>query len=116
MMYAIERNLGDDLNFIWQWPHSQAVDMLQAGISNIIRVLTKAPIITIQNTYSEANEYASSTINIWANSLVYAGIPWFVVVVLLLPLCGLTFISLRNILQIARQQNYLEEKLAILTR
>lgn len=116
MMYAVERNLADDNNFIWGWSHSQAIDMLQAGIGNITRIITKSPVIVIQNTYSEANEYASSTINIWANSLIYAGIPGWAAIVLMLPLCALVFISLRNILHISQQQSFLEQRLKILVR
>lgn len=116
MMYAIERNLGDDQNFIWGWTHSQAIDMLQAGVGNIIRIITKSPVIVIQNTYSEANEYASSTLNLWANSLIYAGIPWFVVVVLIIPLFVLIFVSWRNISQISQQESFLQARLNALLR
>jgi 4-amino-4-deoxy-L-arabinose transferase-like glycosyltransferase len=103
MMYAVEQNIADDKNFIWGWSHSQAIDMLYAGVGNIIRIITKAPIIVIKNSYSEANEYASSTLNLWSNSLIYAGIPWFAVIILLVPLFILIYLSARNILHFSQQ-------------
>ena len=103
MMYAVEQNIADDKNFIWGWSHSQAIDMLHAGVGNIIRIITKAPIIVIKNSYSEANEYASSTLNLWSNSLIYAGIPWFAVIILLVPLFLLIYLSARNILHFSQQ-------------
>lgn len=99
MMYAHERGLLEDNIFIWGLANSQSVDMLKGAFGNIIRVLTHAPIITIKDTYSEANEYASSTINVWSNSLLYAGVPWYVVVILIAPLLILMYVSVRNILQ-----------------
>ncbi|PAX45867.1 glycosyltransferase family 39 protein [Brunnivagina elsteri] len=110
IMYAVEKNIADDQNFIWGWSHNQAIDMLHAGVDNIIRITTKAPIIVLQNTYSEANEYASSTINIWTNSFIHAGIPWFAVVILLIPLFVLIYLSVRHILHFSQQPNTLEER------
>ncbi|BAZ41407.1 hypothetical protein NIES4101_73730 [Calothrix sp. NIES-4101] len=108
MMYAVEKNIADDKNFIWELSNSQAIDMLHAGAENIIRMITKAPIIVIKNTYSEANEYASSTLNLWSNSFIYAGIPWFAVVILLIPLFVLIYLSARNILIFSEQSNTFE--------
>ena len=77
--------------------------MLKAGFGNILRILTHAPIITIKDTYSEANEYASSTVNLWINSFIYAGIPWYAAVILVIPLLALMYFSIRNILTAERQ-------------
>lgn len=99
IMYAHERGLLQDKIFIWGLANSQPVDMLKGAFGNIVRVMTNAPVITIKDTYSEANEYASSTVNLWYNSLLYAGIPWYIVILLLAPLLILMYVSLRNILQ-----------------
>jgi hypothetical protein len=98
MMYAYERGLLRDDIFVWGFWNSQPVDMLKGAFGNIVRVITHAPIITIKQTYSEANEYASSTINVWYNSLIYAGIPWYLVVILVVPLLILMYLSVRTIL------------------
>jgi hypothetical protein len=110
MMYAVEQNIADDQNFVWGFSHNQAIDMLYAGVGNIIRMINKAPIIVLQNTYSEANEYASSTLNLWSNSLIYAGIPWFIVVILLVPLFVLIYLSTRHILHFSQQLKTLKSR------
>lgn len=99
-MYATERGINSFVNdqFIWNFWNSQSVDMLEGALGNIVRILTHGPIIRVKDTYSEANEYASSTVNIWANSLIHAGIPWYVVVLLVIPLLILMYLSTRNIL------------------
>jgi 4-amino-4-deoxy-L-arabinose transferase-like glycosyltransferase len=96
--YARQRGLISDRIFIWSFGDNQSIDMLKAAFSNIVRTITHAPVITIEDTYSEANEYASSTINLWINSFVYAGIPWYIVVILVIPLVALMYFSGRNIL------------------
>lgn len=98
MEYATQRGLIGDKVFIWSLGDSQSIDMLKAGFGNIFRLLTHGLIIRIKNTYSEANEYASSTINLWVNSFIYAGIPWYVAVILVIPLVALMYFSARNIL------------------
>lgn len=103
MEYARQNGLMSDNIFIWSFGDSQSIDMLKAAFGNIVRILTHAPIITIEDTYSEANEYASSTVNIWANSFVHAGIPWYIVVILVSPLVILMYFSTRNILAPERQ-------------
>jgi Dolichyl-phosphate-mannose-protein mannosyltransferase len=96
--YARQNGLISDRIFVWSFGDSQSIDMLKAGFGNIVRILTHAPIITIKDTYSEANEYASSTVNLWINSFIHAGIPWYIVVILLIPLLTLMYFSARNIL------------------
>ena len=103
MEYARQRGLMGDEVFIWSFGDSQSMDMLKAGFGNIMRILTHAPIITIKDTYSEANEYASSTVNLWVTSFVYAGIPWYATVILVIPLVALMYFSIRNILTSERQ-------------
>jgi hypothetical protein len=98
MEYATQRGLMGDKVFIWSFGDSQSIDMLKAGFGNIFRMLSQGPIIRIKDTYSEANEYASSTINLWVNSFIYAGIPWYVAVILVIPLVALIYFSARNIL------------------
>ncbi len=102
MMYALQRGIATldvNNNFIWNFWQSQPIDMLTGAYGNIVRIFTHAPIITIKNTYSEANEYASSTINIWSNSFLHAGVPWYLVLVLVSPLLILMYVSARNILR-----------------
>ncbi|MFH7027723.1 MAG: glycosyltransferase family 39 protein [Heteroscytonema crispum UTEX LB 1556] len=103
MEYARQRGLMGDEVFIWSFGNSQSIDMLKAGFGNILRILTHAPIITIKDTYSEANEYASSTVNLWINSFIYAGIPWYAAVILVIPLLALMYFSIINILTPERQ-------------
>jgi hypothetical protein len=105
IMYAQERGLFEDKVFIWSFWNSQPVDMLKGAFDNIMRLLTRAPIITIRDTYSEANEYASSTINVWANSFMYAGVPWYAAVLFMTPLLILMYLSMRNILHCNETKN-----------
>jgi hypothetical protein len=98
MEYARQNGLISDSTFVWSFGDSQSIDMLKAGFGNILRMLTHAPTISIEDTYSEANEYASSTANLWFNSLIYAGIPWYIVAILVIPLAALIYFSARNIL------------------
>ncbi|MBV9388488.1 MAG: glycosyltransferase family 39 protein, partial [Chroococcidiopsidaceae cyanobacterium CP_BM_ER_R8_30] len=98
MMYAAKYGMSSDNIFVWSLGSSQSIDMLKGTLINIVRIITHGPIIKLMNSYSEANEYASSTINLWQNSFVHAGIPWYVVVVLVSPLLILMYLSARNIL------------------
>ncbi|MCP6762660.1 MAG: hypothetical protein NHB32_28770 [Fischerella sp. CENA71] len=102
MMYALQRGIATldiNNNFIWNFSQSQPIDMISGAYGNIVRLLTHAPIITIKDTYSEANEYASSTINIWSNSFLYAGVPWYLVLLLVSPLLILMYVSAQNIVR-----------------
>ncbi|MBD2778414.1 glycosyltransferase family 39 protein [Iningainema tapete] len=99
MMYANQQGRLTDSIFIWGIWNSQSVDMLKAAFSNIVRILTNTPVTTTLNTYSQANVYASSTLNIWVNSLIYAGIPWYAAITLAFPPVILMYWSLRNILR-----------------
>jgi Dolichyl-phosphate-mannose-protein mannosyltransferase len=103
MEYARQVGLISDKIFIWSFGNSQSIDMLKAAFGNIVRILTHAPIITIKDTYSEANEYASSTANLWVNSFIHAGIPWYIVVVLVILLLALIYFSARKIIAPERQ-------------
>ncbi|MDF5730276.1 MAG: hypothetical protein PUP92_20205 [Rhizonema sp. PD38] len=96
MMYAQQRGLLVKDGFVWSLWNNQLVDMLESGFGNIVRTITHAPIITIINC-SKANEYASSTINVWANSLIYAGVPWYISVLLITILLILMYFKLQNI-------------------
>lgn len=97
MMYANERGVVSNDVFIWGFWDSQSVDMLKGATMNIFRIITHSPIIKLSNSYSEANEYASSTINVWPNSLVFAGIPWYLVALLVIPLLLLIYSSIKRI-------------------
>jgi hypothetical protein len=102
-MYAQQRGL-DDTKFIWGLWDSQSIDMLKGAFGNIMRLLTHAPIITVKN-YSEANNYASSTINVWVNSFIYANVPWYAAVLLMIPLIVLMYLSIRNIIRCNQTKN-----------
>lgn len=95
--YAKQRGMLGDNVFIWGFWDSQSLDMLKGAFGNIARIITHAPIITITDSYSEANEYASSTINIWLNSFIYAGVPWYAALILLIPLLILMYSSTQKI-------------------
>lgn len=97
MEYAKQRNLLGDEIFVWSVGNSQPIDMLRGAFGNVVRLITHAPDIVIKNSYSPANEYASSTINVWYNSFVYAGMPWYIVFILVAPLLILIYLSIQNI-------------------
>ena len=80
-----EGRLREEL-FVWSWHQSQAIDMLRAAGGNIVRMMTGGPPITIAAEYSEANEYVSSTLNLWPNALIAAGVPWYAAIAATLPL------------------------------
>lgn len=64
MKYAKQRGLLGDEVFIWSLGNGQTIDMLKGAFGNVIRLITHAPEIVIKDSYSPANEYASSTINV----------------------------------------------------
>lgn len=96
MTYAKERGLLNDDTWVWGFWDSQPIDMLKGAFMNIVRVLTRGPIIETQ-TNSLANEYASSTINVWYNSLAFGGVPLYVVIPLVITLFLLIYLSMQNI-------------------
>jgi hypothetical protein len=96
MTYAKERGLLSDDIFVWGFWNSQSLDMLKGAVTNIVHILTGMPIIETQ-TNSLANEYASSTINVWYNTFIFLGVPWYVVVLLVIPLLVLVALEIRNI-------------------
>lgn len=97
MEYAKQRGLMGDEVFVWSLGNSQPIDMLKGAFGNVIRLITHAPAIVIKDSYSPANEYASSTINVWYNSFIYAGMPWYIVAILVFPLLILIYLSIQNI-------------------
>jgi hypothetical protein len=97
-MYAQSRGLDADKIFVWSLWDSQAIDLLKGAFGNLIRMLYHRPIIDFPSGASEIYFYANSTINIWPNALIHAGIPFYVVIILVIPLFILIFIPLRNIL------------------
>jgi Dolichyl-phosphate-mannose-protein mannosyltransferase len=102
MMYAVERGLGDDRDFVWSFSHAQSWDMLSGAAENCIRVIMHGAPIVLKDSYSPANEYASSTLNFWPNSLLYAGIPPLFVVCLTLVPCVLILIAGIKILKLTK--------------
>ena len=97
MEYAKQRGLLNDETFIWSLGNSQPIDMLKGAFGNVVRTINHAPEIVIKDSYSPANEYASSTINVWYNSFHYAGMPWYIIFILVAPLLILMYLSIQNI-------------------
>jgi Dolichyl-phosphate-mannose-protein mannosyltransferase len=93
MAYAREQGRLSDEIFVWGFWYSQSIDMVKAGLGNIWRMVTGGPVITLATEYSAANEYVSSTINIWPNALIATGIPWYVALAATVPLWGLLWWS-----------------------
>lgn len=104
MAYLDEQGLLSDSTFVWSLSENQAIDMLKSTVGNIIRVLIDAAPLVIRDSYSPANEYASSTINFWPNSLLYAGFPGYIVAILILPLLTTAFFSGKAILSRCYQE------------
>jgi Dolichyl-phosphate-mannose-protein mannosyltransferase len=96
MMYAIERGLGDDRYFVWDFAHAQSWDMLVGAAGNCIRVITHGAPIVLKDSYSPVNEYVSSTLNFWPNSLLSVGIsPLVVSCLTLVPLLLITISGIK---------------------
>jgi hypothetical protein len=98
MMYSFERGI-DGEKFIWGFFDAQPLDLVIGTFENCLRMISHGVPITLKDTYSPANEYASSTLNFWWNSLLYAGIPSPVVLLLVLPLLVLIVVSGNKIVQ-----------------
>lgn len=92
--YAREYSLDSDQIHVWSFWNSQSVDMIKAALGNLARIFSGGPIVRLSTMSSDVNEYASSTVNIWANSLVYIGVPWYIAVLLTIPLVLAGFWSL----------------------
>ncbi|WP_017661066.1 glycosyltransferase family 39 protein [Baaleninema simplex] len=100
MAYAREQNRLDDEIFVWGFWNSQAIDMVKAAVGNLWRMATGSPVITLATDYSAANEYVSSTLNIWPNAFIAVGIPWYVAIAATIPLWILLFWSGRQVFRI----------------
>ena len=97
MAYAFQNNpLGDDL-FVWSLWQNQSMDMLKAAFGNISRLFIRQPPDIVQGA-SNINNHTSNTINIWLNTFLFAGIPWYVLFFLSTPFFFLIYWSARNIL------------------
>jgi hypothetical protein len=98
--YANWRGMTDDTTFIWGFWNSQTVDLLKGASSNIERMVNHQPIIKFPIGASETYFYTNSTINIWPNAFIHAGMPWYVVVLIVIPLILLALLSLQTILKV----------------
>ncbi|MBD2777350.1 hypothetical protein [Iningainema tapete] len=94
--YAIQNKTFDDREFVWGFWNSQSVDMLRAGLENLMRIITNSPVPEKAKIYPGQIEYVSNTINIWLN---YNGtkLPLIIRALPLIFLCFLMYIALRNI-------------------
>ncbi len=61
-------------SLIWSPSQGQAVDMIEAAVSNLRKLVLHTPIPRFPE-HSPANGYASNTINVWINSAAYQGAP-----------------------------------------
>ena len=97
--------LGDDV-FIWGLQNSQPVDMLKGAAQNLFtsyRIATNSAIIKQSNLWylkKGMTEYGSFTVNIWPNSMIFAGIAWYFVVPLVIILLISIYLSIKQILQL----------------
>lgn len=103
LVYAESQQRVSDNIFIWGVWNSQAIDLLQGAWENIRRILYSTPIIKFPSGASETYFYTNSTINIWPNALIHAGISWYLVSFLVILLLSLIFWSLGNILKAESQ-------------
>jgi hypothetical protein len=110
LMYASERGVGKNDYFYWSPFDNQVTDMLRAGPENIMRLFTNSPSITIAD-YSPANIYASNTLNIWANSLIHAGIPKVFVYLIVLLLVAVVVSSFSGIIKLSKKEILSHEKI-----
>ncbi|MCP6760255.1 MAG: glycosyltransferase family 39 protein [Fischerella sp. CENA71] len=94
---AEKNGMASDDFFIWSFWNSQAIDMLKAAIGNIYRIFTQSPPLEIAGTPA-INSYCSSTVYVWANMMLYFGIPWYAMAFLVAPLLLIMYLSLRSIL------------------
>lgn len=97
--------LGDDV-FIWSLPNSQPVDMFKGAAQNLLtsyRLATNSAIVKQSNLWylhKGMTEYGSFTVNIWPNSIIFAGIYWYFVVPFVIILMILMYLSIKHILHL----------------
>ena len=97
MSYAFQQGMLKDEVFVWSLWNNQSMDMIKAGLMNVIRIFNHLPNIKVVGTSLE-NEYASNSLNIWLNSFLFAGVPWYFVTSLGLFMVGLMVWSIKQIL------------------
>jgi hypothetical protein len=95
--YAQSRGIASDDELIWGFWNSQPIDLLRGALGNILRIFNHDPIIKFPNGASEIYFFTNSTINIWPNALIHAGISWYFVALMVIYLVLLAHLSLRNI-------------------
>jgi putative effector of murein hydrolase LrgA (UPF0299 family) len=101
IMYAESQGRVKDEIFIWGFWNSQPIDLLKGAWENIMRIINHTPIIKFPSGASETYFYTNSTINIWPNALIHSGIPWYVVLLLVIFLLFSIVLSAWNILKIS---------------
>jgi hypothetical protein len=79
---AWERRLGA---MDWSLARGQAVDMLRAGAHNVLVILGQRPVVRIPGE-SEANAWASNTVNLWEFSFAHAGISKVAILAAVIPI------------------------------
>lgn len=93
----------DEVAYVWKFSNSQSLDMLKSATRNLVtsfKIATHSPAIQKQNLWylhSDIEAYGSHTVNIWPNSLVFIGIPWYLVAILVAFLLLIMYLSIRNI-------------------
>jgi len=98
-VYAESQGRVDDDIFIWGVWNSQPIDLVKGAWENIIRIINHMPIIKFPSGASETYYYTNSTVNIWPNALIHAGIPLYIVFFLVIFLLLSILLSVWNILK-----------------
>jgi hypothetical protein len=89
----------DRASWLWSVTTGQASDMVAAAIGNVGRVLRLIPPSASPGNYSEQNTHASTTLNMWWNSMIHLGMPSWLVLGMVATLSVIAVIALRGSLR-----------------
>ncbi|MBD1903176.1 glycosyltransferase family 39 protein [Trichocoleus sp. DQ-A3] len=93
----------DEVAYVWKFSNSQSLDMLKSAARNLLnsfKIATHSPGIQNQNLWylnSGIEAYGSHTVNLWPNSLVFIGVPWYLVATSVAFLLLMMYLSIWNI-------------------
>lgn len=95
--------------FVWSLMNSQAVDMVSALPGNLLRWLGEKPLLEVPGA-SPLNTYASSTVNVWPNTVIRVGIPLPLVLLAVTVLIGVCVTSALFVVRHARREQEFERE------
>ncbi|MCU0537250.1 MAG: hypothetical protein MUD14_25470, partial [Hydrococcus sp. Prado102] len=105
----------DEMSYVWSIGRSQPLDMLKTAIRNLLlsfRLLFLPSSLKGQNLWfikdGKFDAYGSHTVNVWANSLIFIGVPWYIIAICVLVLFYLIYFTLQNILRAGVQADAIE--------